>query len=329
MKIMVYGAGNIGSLYAGLLKKERQQVSILARGRRLVHLREHGIELENSVTGERTTTLVDVVERLGPGDAYDLVLVILPKNRVREVLPILRENRRTPNVLFMCNNAEGPGAMIDALGRERVLLGFPGAAAVSDNGVIRYLITSAREQPTTIGEADGHPSPRIERIAETLKHAGFPVAICSNMDAWLKTHVAEISPTANALYLAGGDPAALAQNRDALRLMLRAIREGHGVLRALEIPITPGNHRIFDWLPERLLLAVMRRKIASEEAAVKIGHARGARAEMKLLADEFQTLARRTPVPTPAIDRLYDYVAAEAEPAAAESPRLVGAAGRV
>lgn len=49
----------------------------------------------------------------------------------------------------------------------------------------------------------------------------------ANMDAWLKTHVAEISPTAIAQYVAGLDPGRLARTRDALVLMLRAIREGY------------------------------------------------------------------------------------------------------
>jgi 2-dehydropantoate 2-reductase len=329
MRILVYGAGNMGSLYAALLQQAEQQVSILARGRRLSRLQEFGIELQNSVSGERTTTFVDVVEHLKPEDAYDLVLVMLPKNHVRDAVPILARNRRTPSLLFMCNNAEGPGAMIDALGRDRVLLGFPGAGAVSEGCIIRYLITSAREQPTTIGEVDGRRSTRIEQIAETFKRAGFPVAICSNMDAWLKTHVAEISPTANALFMAGGDPGHLAENPDALRLMLRAIREGYRVLRTLRIPITPGNHRIFEWLPQRLLLTVMRRKLTSEEAAIKIGHALGARTEMKLLAQEFQALARRTSVATPAIDRLYEYVDADAGAAAGESPEVAVASGRM
>lgn len=65
------------------------------------------------------------------------------------------------------------------------------------------------------------------------------MSICSNMDAWLKTHVAEISPTANALYMAGVDAGRLAHTRDALVLMLRAIREGYRVLGAHGIPITP------------------------------------------------------------------------------------------
>ncbi len=307
MKILVYGAGNLGSLYAARLKESGQDVSILARGERLARIREQGLELDNFVTGEKSTTPVDAVERLDPEDAYDLVLVVMPKHRVTEVLPVLAENRETPSILFMNNNAAGPGVMVEALDRDRVLLGFAGAAGVADadGRVIRYIITTAREQPTTIGELDGQRSSRIETIADVLKKAGFPVAICSNMDAWLKTHVAEISPTANALYMAGGDPQQLAGNRDAMLLMIRAIREGYRVLRALGIPITPPNHRVFEWIPEVLLLALMKRMVASDTAAIKMGHAQGARKEMKLIADEFRALAKETSVPTPAMDRLY------------------------
>ena len=43
MNILVYGAGNIGSLYASLLKESGQEVSLLARGKRLAEIREHGL----------------------------------------------------------------------------------------------------------------------------------------------------------------------------------------------------------------------------------------------------------------------------------------------
>jgi 2-dehydropantoate 2-reductase len=316
MRILVYGAGNIGSLYAALLRASGQDVSILARGQRLADIRDHGIQLENAVTGERTAAWVDTVERLGADDAYDLVLVILPKNHVSEVLQILAANRATPSVMFFGNNAAGPGEMVDALGRDRVMLGFPGAAAVRRDGDIHYLITSAQEQPTTVGELDGGTSPRVVAIEKVLKAAGFSTAISSNMDAWLKTHVAKISPTGNALYMAGGDHHRLARTRDALVLMLRAIREGYNVLGALGVPITPAHQRIFQWIPEPLLLVIMRCMVESKEASVKIGHALGARNEMQTIADEFRTLSASASVSTPAIDRLYRYLDPSAQPLA-------------
>jgi hypothetical protein len=98
--------------------------------------------------------------------------------------------------------------------------------------------------------------------------------------------------------------------------MLRAIREGYRVLGAHGIPITPGNHRIFSWIPEPLLVALMRRMIRSETTSIKIGHADRAHKEMKTIADELRALAAATSIATPAIDRLYDYVDPSAEPIA-------------
>jgi len=190
VRFLVIGAGNIGSLYAAKLAQSAQEVTVLARGARLDQIRGHGIVLQDAVSGERTRTPLHVVDRLGQADEYDVVLVILPKQGVAEVLPVLAANDRTPSVMFFGNNAAGPAAMTDALGHDRVLLGFPGAAAVPHEDAIRYVITSAREQPTTLGELDGSKSARIGALASALEASGFPVSVSANIDAWLKTHVA-------------------------------------------------------------------------------------------------------------------------------------------
>jgi hypothetical protein len=108
----------------------------------------------------------------------------------------------------------------------------------------------------------------------------------------------------------------LASSDELLRLMLRAMREGYQVLRANGVPITPGNHRVFEWLPESLLLFLMRRMVKAETAAIKLGHAEQGRAEWQLLADEFRLLIERVDVPTPSIDVAYRNLSPA--PAAAE-----------
>ena len=323
MKILFYGAGVLGSFYAARLQEARQEVSILARGQRLADIRQHGIVLEDSDTGQRTTTRVKVVEHLAPNDAYDLVVVLMQKNQITAILPALAANRHIPSILFMGNNAAGPDELVEALGRERVLLGFPGAAGRRAGHVIVTKIVSGRQQPTTFGELDGRTTPRLPQIVEAFKSAGFPVAISPNMDAWLKTHVAEILPTAQALYMAGGDNYRLARTRDGLVLMVRAIREGYKVLRALGVPITPANHKIFDWIPEPILVALMRRLLNTKTAEIEISrHAGAARDEMKHIASEFQALARTTSVPTPALDRLFTYLDPAVPPLPEGSARI-------
>ena len=322
MKILFYGAGVIGSLYAARCKESGQEVSILARGQRLADIREQGIVLEDVNTGNESITCVNIVEQLNPEDAYDLVVVMMPKNHIPEILPILAANQHTPNVLFMVNNAAGPDEMISALSRERVLYGFPGAGGTRKGHVVRYRIVSARQQPTTFGEIDGSTTARLEQIAGVFKSAGFPVAISSQMDAWLKTHVAEVSPMANALFMAGGDNYRLARTRDAIVLMIRAIREGYKVLEELNIPIVPARHKILKWIPEPVLVALMRRIFKSKQMADLIGHAQAARNEMKQIDDEFRVLAQSTSVPTPALDRLYTHTDPDVQPIPDGSNRI-------
>ena len=309
MKILFYGAGVLGSLYAARCKEAGHDVSILARGRRLADLREHGIVLEDAATGTRTVTAVRVVASLGPDDAYDWIVALVRKNQLEEILPILAANHATPNVLLMVNNASGVAPLAEAVGRERTVLGFPGAGGTREGYIVRYNIVSGLIQPTTLGELDGRKTLRLREIAAVFQAGGFPVALSADMDAWLKTHVAVVSPIANALYLAGGDNYRLARTRDGVVLLGRAIQEGFRVLRALHIPITPFKYRFLPLLPEPLMVAVLQRILATEWATTVLAHhANAARDEMQQLAEEFRALARASGVPTPALDRLYSYI---------------------
>jgi choline dehydrogenase-like flavoprotein len=80
-KILVYGAGPLGSLFAARLQEGGNDVSLLSRGKRLDDLRQHGIVLKDFYTKKETVTRVNIIEALAPEDAYDLVLVIMRKNQ--------------------------------------------------------------------------------------------------------------------------------------------------------------------------------------------------------------------------------------------------------
>mgnify|MGYP001374583466 FL=1 len=56
MKILVYGAGVLGSLYAARLKESGQDVTVLARGKRFDEIEGQGIVLEHALKGTRSVT---------------------------------------------------------------------------------------------------------------------------------------------------------------------------------------------------------------------------------------------------------------------------------
>lgn len=306
MRILIYGAGVLGSLYAARLKDSGHDVTLLARGRRLEELRSQGIVLIDEATGRQTATQVALTDRLAPEDAYDLAVVIMRRNQVGAILPALAANRAIPTVLFMVNNGAGPDEWVGALGRERVLLGFPGAGGARENGVVRYM--TVQSQPTTFGELDGRTTPRLESIAAAFGQAGFPVAISTNMDAWLRTHVALVTPVANALLMYGGDNYALARSPEGLRLMVEGVKEGFRCLRTQSIPITPSKLRLLSTVPTWLLLPLLRRNFGTKKAELVMArHARSAADEMQALSMDLMALARASGLPTPALDRLHTY----------------------
>jgi len=312
VKILIYGAGPLGSVFAARLQEAGHKVSLLARGQRLADLREHGIVLVDTQTGQETVARPWIIERLDPQDTYDLVLVIMRKNRALEILPALAANRHTPNVLFLMNNAAGPGELIQALGAKRVTIGFPMAAGYRRGHVVHYLVGAkpGKKVLIPIGEVDGRITPRLQQVGRTLASMnGFDAELRTDMDAWLKTHVALLMPSlAPAMRAAGQDNLRMARTRDAIVLAVRAIREGFAVLRALGVPIVPGKIRQFGWIPEPIMVWGLQRLLVDPRVRVALfEHADAAQDEIKHLADEFMALKRQTRVPTPAMDRLYAY----------------------
>lgn len=217
MKILVYGAGVQGSVYAARLIQAGHDVSVLARGVRLKQIRDHGLVLRELTRGVETSTPAHVVERLDAEDRYDLVIVSVRRDQLQDVLAELAANHHVPTFLFLLNNATGFDHISHLLGRSRVLAGFPTVGGSRLDHVIHYVLIS--QQPTTLGELDGALTERLKTIRQVLQQAGFPVAISGNIDAWLKTHVVFIIAIAGALCLAGGDSLQLARVSDLLSLM--------------------------------------------------------------------------------------------------------------
>jgi 2-dehydropantoate 2-reductase len=309
MKILVFGVGVLGSVYAAKLRQAGHTVAVLARGQRAIDLQTHGIVLENAATGTRETTPVTLLEHLEPDDPYDVILVVVRKDQLAGVLPIIAGHRATPSILFMVNTALGPDELVEAVGRERVLLGFAGAGGTRTGYVVQYHVLPGWQQPTTLGELNGQRTARVLRIGTALHEAGFPVAFSRNMDAWLKTHVMWTCPVAHSLYMVGGSNFSVAHTRDALVLWIRAVREGFQVLRALGVPITPPSLRVFELLPEPLLVAALSRLLDTPTAELVIAqHANAARAEYVQLGNEVWGLAHRAGVAMPAFERLRPFV---------------------
>jgi 2-dehydropantoate 2-reductase len=312
VRIVVYGAGVQGSLYAARLYEAGHDVTLIARGARLGVLRVRGVVLDEGLTGVRTLTRVGLIDTLEADSVYDMAIIAVRGDQVGDVLPAIAAARRIPLVLFMHNHAGGSAALLDAVGADRVVLGFPGAGGERVEETVRYALIP--QQATTIGEPSGHRTPRIRMLRRLLLSAGFRTRIERRMDLWLNVHAVFVTAVVGALYLSGGDARTLAGDRDAVVRLVLAVREGFRALAATGGGTPPINLRaIFEWVPVRLAAQYWQQYLSRPLAELAFGgHARAAPAEMAALAREVRVLVRGTARQTPHLDVLWEAAEARA-----------------
>ena len=308
MKILVYGAGVIGTLYAARLQDGGNRVTVVARGQRLADIRRYGLVLEDVVGHGRSTTQVDTTERLGPNDQFDAALIAVRRDQIASVVPELTANYRIPTLIFMLNNPTGSSDLAQAVGRDRVLLGFPGAGGTRDGHLVRYVMIA--QQPTTLGELDGQRTARLRNLVETFRQCGFPTTTSRDMDAWLKAHAFFVTAISGAIYMAGGDFHRLSEDKATAALMAEGVREGYSAVRALGHSVEPVALRVlFTWLPPAFAIYYWRRFFASEMADYVFGrHARAASREMRELANDCRSLLEKSRIEAPALRQLYSAI---------------------
>ena len=95
-RILVIGAGVNGSICAVRLFEAGIDVTILARGARFAFIKEQGVIIDDPFRNARTVTKVPVIDALLPEDIYDYVLIVVRKNQVSELLPVLVRLRNPP-----------------------------------------------------------------------------------------------------------------------------------------------------------------------------------------------------------------------------------------
>ena len=302
VRILVLGAGVIGSVYGGKLLEAGHEVVLLARGSRLADLQSHGLLLEDAQSGNRTAQSVVVTNELASDDRFDLVLVPVRSEQLASTLAVLTVMTDGSDVLFFGNTGNRGAELAAALGK-RALFGFPAAGGTRDGPTIKYVMI--RQQKTMLGEPDGTTTSRIRRLQLILDGAGFPTLISADIHAWLLGHAAFVVPIAFALYRVGIDAPVLAADPAAMRLMVLATREAFSALRATGNEEIPTNLLALYRLPTVLVIAYWRRVLKSARGELWFGaHSRAAPAEMHALARDLQEAMRDTGRQTPNLERL-------------------------
>ena len=163
MRMLVLGAGALGSYFGGRALERGLDVTFLVRPRRAAQLACDGLRVESALGDiQRQVTTTD---RAGPG--FDVVLLSCKAYDLESAMEAIRPAVEAgAAVLPILNGLVHMDALNAAFGRERVWGGLAKCAAtLTPEGVVRHL---GDWRWLTFGEQDGRMDGRAAALAEAL-----------------------------------------------------------------------------------------------------------------------------------------------------------------
>jgi 2-dehydropantoate 2-reductase len=289
MRVLIIGAGVIGTVYGAQLGAAGHTVSVLNHPPRTDDVATRGLVGRDLLTGSRAETPVHVVP--DATGTYDLVLAAVRGDQLALACAQLTVLGGAPTVLFFGNNPGGRSAIPGNIPGE-VRLGFPGVGGVIRDGVAEYV--RIKQQPTALQAAG---DPRLADLERALRQRGFSVQRVADMDGWLAYHAAFVACVAAALYRCGTDAAVLADDRQTLTLMCAAVTEAFTALRKSAVTGLPRNLAILH-SPALKPVAVRYWARTMRSPAGELcfaAHARHAQPEMRALGHQVTARLARSP----------------------------------
>jgi 2-dehydropantoate 2-reductase len=288
VKLLLIGAGVIGTVYGAHLGAAGHSVSVLAHGTRTDTVAHAGLRARDVLTGVETHAPAVVLDDRA-SEGFDLVLVALRRDHLGGVARELAMLSAEPLILFFGNNPKGRAGLPSGLPGP-VQMGFPGVGGTMNGGVAEYVRIA--QQPTALGAS---PEPRLGELQGALERRGFSVQRVPDMTGWLAYHALFVVSVSAALYHCQTDPQRLADDGEELRLMCRAITDGFRALRTQGVAGLPRNLAV---LHSRALLPVAvrywSRSMRSPMGELAFAaHARHAEFEMRSLASDVLAVAVR------------------------------------
>ena len=186
MKVVIVGAGALGSLYAACLARDGHDVSLVARGERAPALAKHGI----SETGAHNfNARGDIVTEPQQLRACDLLILATKTYDTAGALQSLRE-LKVKSAFSVQNGVQKNDALAQAFGASAVFgaVTMIGAEVLAAQGDEPCAVRYTRAGMTTIGAIAGGESAQVDEVVDAMQRAGLNVEASERIAAveWSK-----------------------------------------------------------------------------------------------------------------------------------------------
>lgn len=317
-RVVVVGAGSLGTVYGAVLARAGADVQLLAREEHARAIQSAGAVTVDSF-GERWEVPLRAdwrPERIEPAEIVVLLTKTPDTAAALAGLPHLRDDVRLA-VSFqngVAKNDElaawsGPDTVVGAVAMVGGTLLAPGHVQNTMNG------------PSFLGELDGTTSERVERLGALLESGGLPAVVTDRITSVEWSKLAHASPTTALPALTGLNLHEIFVTPQLAALYVDLVREGFGVAAAAGVELDDWGSlfpvRTVATAPEdealEVVLAHGRRLVDAGMTEITVSMLQSVRSRRRLEVEAIQGhLCRegaRHGVPTPGTDLCYRILA--------------------
>jgi 2-dehydropantoate 2-reductase len=229
IRILVYGAGAVGSLLGGLLASAGYNVTLLGRSPSIDHIQAHGLTIEFQERRRQTyPTVVSSLTKLA-GHQFDIVLLTVRSYAATSAVDCLSELLATNGVLVTVQNGIGTDEIIakHVPGIHHIAASLTLSAGIPQPGT-----ASSRSRSGGIAVAPVSLGAPIEMISGMFKLAGLNVSQHQDYRAmkWSKLLLNQMANGIPAIL--DWTPEQVYRDRNVFRLEMAMLRETLDVIQA-------------------------------------------------------------------------------------------------
>jgi 2-dehydropantoate 2-reductase len=186
VKIVVYGAGAVGTFFGGLLARHGQEVQFVARGAQLEALRTRGIVIESTLIGQVRVPPLVAAPTAAHLDKADLILVCVKAHHTGAILNDLAEALRDTSIIVpLQNGVESDEVLAARFGRRRVATAVVYVGATLEQpGVVTHVAPGA----IILGARLGFDAARLPGVRDVLAASGQQITVSHDIlhERWYK-----------------------------------------------------------------------------------------------------------------------------------------------
>lgn len=242
MRLLIMGAGAIGSVVGGFMAKAGHEVSLVGRAGHMQAVRDVGLRItgiwgEHRVGGLETCTDAQELRRRG----YDLILITVKSYDTARAVEAVRPIVGADTLVCSYQNGLGNAEVIaGAYGWERTV----GARAIYGAWIPEpgHADVTVIANPTALGVYDpAAPAERVRAMAQAMDEAGLPTVYTDKIATVLWGKVAyncALNPLSALLDVPYG---ALLDTEHTREILREVVRELYSVGGAMGVALEPDN----------------------------------------------------------------------------------------